>query len=90
MNLKSIPKKIKNLESEKVEDETIILLLETGKFYQLNRTGIFIWNLINGKRNVEDIIGSMYKEFTVEKESLIKDVIETLKLMKKKKILYFS
>ncbi|MBC8494620.1 PqqD family protein [archaeon] len=89
MNLKSIPKKRKDIESEKIDDETIILLLETGKFYNLNSSGSIVWNLINGKRNIEEIIVSMSKKFSVGKKALEKDVIEMLNKLEKNKLIEF-
>ena len=31
----------------------------------LNETGAFIWNLLNGENTVDDIVGKMTKEYDV-------------------------
>jgi hypothetical protein len=42
--------------------------------YTLNETGAFIWELIDGKRNVEEIINSVTDEYDIDRESAVEDV----------------
>jgi len=42
--------------------------------YTLNETGAFIWELINGKRSVEEIINVVTTEYEIDYETASKDV----------------
>lgn len=42
--------------------------------YTLNETGGFIWELIDGKRNIEEIIGLLAREYNVDNKNAGEDV----------------
>ena len=44
--------------------------------YTLNDTGAFIWELIDGIRNVEEIIEALVAEYNIGKETATADVFE--------------
>lgn len=49
--------------------------------FTLNETGAFIWELIDSKRNVEEIIGLVTQEFEVDRDSAAEDVFSLLENM---------
>jgi hypothetical protein len=51
--------------------------------YTLNETGAFIWELIDGKRNIDEIIGAVTLEYEVNYESAREDVQSFIKDMSK-------
>jgi methyltransferase-like protein len=51
--------------------------------YTLNETGAFIWEQIDGKRTIEEIIELLIHEYEIDNESAIKDVFEFVGNMKK-------
>ena len=47
--------------------------------YTLNETGAFIWDLIDGKRSIEEIAEELVKEFDVDSPTASIDVNELVK-----------
>lgn len=52
--------------SRVIEGEAVILSMETKVLRGLNPVGSRIWELIDGQRSVEEIVGVIVKEFDVE------------------------
>ncbi len=50
--------------------------------YTLNESGAFIWELIDGKRNVEEIISAVTHEFDTNGETAGADVLNFLENLK--------
>ncbi|MDT8400851.1 MAG: PqqD family protein [Bacteroidales bacterium] len=50
--------------------------------YTLNSTGAFIWNLLDGKRTVEEIITGVENEFDVDGKQALDDVMSFFHDMK--------
>jgi hypothetical protein len=44
--------------------------------YTLNETGAFIWEQINGKKSVEEIIKTMTEEYDIDNDTATNDVLE--------------
>ena len=51
--------------------------------YTLNETGAFIWEQIDGKKNVSEIIASLTEEYDIDKDTAAKDVIDFVGSMNK-------
>ena len=51
--------------------------------YTLNETGAFIWEQIDGKRNVEEIINELTNEYDIEKQNAESDVFTFIENMSK-------
>ena len=57
-----------------IEGEAVILSLETKVLRGLNPVGSRIWELIDGQRNLEEIIGVIVQEFDVPPQEAARDV----------------
>ena len=51
-------------------------IADMNSVYTLNETGAFIWEQIDGKKSVEDIIGLVTEEYDIDKETAARDVME--------------
>jgi len=51
--------------------------------YTLNETGAFIWEQIDGKRNVEEIINELTNEYDIDKQNAESDVFTFIENMSK-------
>jgi hypothetical protein len=51
--------------------------------YTLNETGAFIWEHIDGKKNVSEIIAALTEEYDIDKDTATKDVIDFVGSMNK-------
>jgi len=60
--------------SRVIEGEAVILSMETKVLRGLNPVGSRIWELIDGQRSVEEIVGVIVKEFDVEPPRAEEDV----------------
>jgi len=51
-------------------------IADMNSVYTLNETGAFIWEQIDGKRNIEDIIVLVTEEYDIDEETASKDVLD--------------
>ncbi|HXF04505.1 MAG TPA: PqqD family protein [Blastocatellia bacterium] len=51
---------------------------DLSSIYSLNELGAFIWEALDGRRTVEDIIECVVREYDVAREDAERDVIEYL------------
>ena len=63
----------------KVNDETVILNLETSVYYTVNRTGALIWELLAKGRPAEKIAQALAAEYELSPGQAAEDVCEFLK-----------
>jgi hypothetical protein len=73
--------KEKDLVTRCVADETIIVPVKSNvgdldSIYTLNEVGTLIWELIDGKNNVNQIIGAVCSAYEVTPEPAEKDTLE--------------
>ena len=57
-----------------IEGEAVILSMETKVLRGLNPVGSRVWELIDGGRSMEEIVGVIVKEFEVEPPQAAEDV----------------
>ncbi len=79
-----ILRKKKNLVARKVGDEYILVpvvnkVAEMDKVYTLNEVGAFIWDQIDGKKTVDEIIQAVTHEYEVKRIVAQDDVINFIK-----------
>jgi hypothetical protein len=56
--------------------ETVVILPQTGQVVVLNEVGSIIWKLIDGNRDVNEIVKVICEQYNVEKEQAERDVSE--------------
>ena len=49
-----------------IDDEGILVDLESGYYFSLNPVGLFIWDRCNGDFEIEEIVEGLVEEFEVE------------------------
>ena len=57
-----------------IEGEAVILSLDTKAFRGLNPVGSRVWELIDGRRSVDEIVEAIAREFDVAPERAAEDV----------------
>jgi hypothetical protein len=84
-----MPTLIKNpiLAWREIEGETVIISPEESIMHELNATGSFIWNQIDGRRTVEEIATLLANEFEVPVETALTDTRGLLEQLCAKKLL---
>ena len=58
-------------------------IADMNSVYTLNETGAFIWELIDGKRSVEEIIIKLTNEYDIDKQNAESDVFTFIENMSK-------
>jgi methyltransferase-like protein len=79
VDLKSIPSHSPSIVTRKTGDEYVLVpvannIADMDSVYTLNETGAFIWELIDGKKSVEDLIEAVIKEYDVDSITATTDV----------------
>lgn len=68
--------------------ETVLFNVENGEFYGLQDTSAFIWSLLDGKTDANDVIDKIMQTYEgCSRETVENDVRETLDYLKGKGML---
>jgi methyltransferase-like protein len=88
INLNSVPSHSPDIVTRKTGNEYVLVpvannIADMDSVYTLNETGAFIWELIDGKKNIEEIILALTEEFDTGRESASEDVFSFINDMSK-------
>ena len=74
-----------NCVSERLDDELVILNLSTGRYHQLTKTGIFIWETVSAEQiTLDQLIEKAENQF--QGESIRNDLTAFVKILLDKDI----
>jgi methyltransferase-like protein len=87
-NLKSVPSHSPSIVTRKTGNEYVLVpvannIADMNSVYTLNETGAFIWEQIDGRKSIEDIIAALLSEFETDERTATEDVLSFLEEMKK-------
>lgn len=87
ISVSSIPSHSPRVVFRRINDECLLIPLtdniaDMNSLYRLNETGVFIWELIDGKRDIRDITAMMAEEFEVDPDEAEKDIMQFLEQVK--------
>ena len=85
-DLKSVFSHSPGIVTKKTGDEYVLIpvannIADMNSVFTLNESGAFIWELIDGKRNVEMIINTLTEEYDIDYDSASKDVFSFINNM---------
>jgi hypothetical protein len=80
ISISAIPSHSPRVVFRRIDDECLLIpitdnIADMDSLYRLNETGAFIWELIDGKRDVKDITARMAEEFEVDLAEAEKDIM---------------
>lgn len=86
MNLKSIPSHSSSVVTRKTGNEYVLVpvtdnIADMDSVYTLNETGAFIWEQIDGKRDLESLIELLVSEYDTETETAKSDLLDFINKM---------
>ena len=86
--LKSILTHSPSIVTRKTGNEYVLVpitnnIADMHSVYTLNETGAFIWEQINGKRSVEEIIAVLTAEYDIDNKSAEADIFSFIENMSK-------
>ena len=84
--LKSVYSHSPNIVTRKTGSEYVLVpvannIADMNSVYTLNESGAFIWELIDGKRNIGEIINTLTEEYDIDHASAAKDVFSFIEDM---------
>lgn len=79
VSLKSVYNHSPKVVTRKTGSEYILVpvannIADMNSVYTLNESGAFIWELIDGQRNVGEIINTLTEEYDIDRDSAEKDL----------------
>ena len=83
ISVSSIPSHSPRVVFRRINEECLLIPLtdniaDMDSLYRLNETGVFIWEQIDGERDIRDITARMAEEFDVGPDEAEKDILEFL------------
>lgn len=87
MSLDSIYKRSPKIVARKTGEEYILVpvsdnIADMKSVYTMNSTGAFIWEILDGKTTVSEIIMLVQKEFEIDKKTASDDVLSFIDELK--------
>jgi hypothetical protein len=61
-----------------IDEEIVVMMLDTGQFFSLSGTSAAIWRLIDGQRDRAAVLASLTGAFHGEEQAVTKDLDEFL------------
>ena len=71
-------KRNKEIFASEIDDEVVMMNVDTGKYYGMDTVGSRIWELIAEEIQVREVINKLMEEYDVGEEQCEKDVLEFL------------
>jgi hypothetical protein len=69
------------------EGESVILHLDHGTYYGLNRVGTFVWELLTGDYSLEDVLSAICNQFDVGEIDAREDFIGFIAMLRQKELI---
>ena len=93
VDLKSILSQSGLIVTRKTGNEYVLVpitnnIADMNSVYTLNETGAFLWEQIDGKRTVEEIINVLISEYDIDKQNAESDVLDFIDNMSKYLIIH--
>ena len=88
LDLNSVVSQSPSIVTRKTGNEYVLVpiannIADMNSVYTLNETGAFLWELIDGKKTIKDLIDAMISEYDVGKEIATEDVSSFIEEMNK-------
>ena len=88
IDLNSVVSQSPSIVTRKTGNEYVLVpiannIADMNSVYTLNETGAFLWELIDGKKTINDLIDAMISEYDVGKEIATEDVSSFIEEMNK-------
>ena len=82
----SVIQKIDNTNCKEIEDRGIILNLNNGDYFSVNKISLFIWRSLNGRNHLAGISKKVAANFNVDDETALEDLLDFVRRLDKLKL----
>jgi hypothetical protein len=83
-------KRRQDLLSSRMDEETVMMNPETGKYYSLNPVATRIWELLSSPVNLDTIISVLTREFNVPEETCRTETLTFIQKLKDNSMIEYS
>ncbi|TDG37685.1 PqqD family protein [Pedobacter changchengzhani] len=90
MNLNTTIKRGENYLHNEVDNELVMMNVNTGGYVSLNDTGKFIWHFLESPKTYQEIMDCLFNTYNVTKEQFTTDLVPFLEKMLDEKIIEIS
>ena len=66
-----------------IDDDLGLMNIEMGYYYTLNHIGKSIWNLIESRKSIHELVDLLLRDYDIDYESCEKDVVQLLEALVK-------
>ena len=87
MTVPTQPRRRERVLVERIEEETVLLDLDSGLYFALNEVGARVWELCDGERSLDEIVAVVTNEYDVEPDTARADVTELLEQLAGERLL---
>lgn len=74
-----VRKNIERFTEAAIDDEIVLMRIDTGEFYSLSGSGAEVWRLIDDQRSEADIVKMLEASFTAPTAVIANDVTELIR-----------
>jgi len=71
-------------------EDAVLLHVQRGDYYSLNRVGARLWVLTDGTKSIKDLAGLITEEFDISLDQAIKDIVELAEQLEKEGLVTVS
>ena len=73
--MQTVPQPNPNVEGTTLDGETVLLDLNSGRYYTINRVGTVIWERCTGNQSLQDIHAALCTRFEASSERIADDLL---------------
>jgi hypothetical protein len=77
-----------NVLAKRVDDEIVLVHLETNRIYELNRTAAFLWDALGAASTQAELEERLALEFDVDPEELADEIDELLRQLTSERLIH--
>jgi len=90
LKLNSTITRNEDLLSGLVDDEAVIMSIESGSYHVINETGRRIWELLEQPKTVTEICDILSEEFDVDRDTCQKEVLKYIEALRTRQVVLVS
>jgi len=78
----AITKRFDQFTETELDDEIVVMKLDSGEFFSLTDSGAAIWRLIDGARDRDALVAALTREFAADASEIAADVDAFLDMLR--------
>ena len=79
--------KNKKIEDTNIDEEKVMMNLEKGQYFMMNKIGAYIWDMLEEPRVIKDIINELLQKYEVDYDTCKKEVLNYIVKLKEAELI---